>query len=481
MATGISQSNLADPAHPDAGPSEYNAVGYSYFSRCGPCRRFICVDKSPATPLNDEHWGLYDWDQRRYMAVHLPFSDDPADETFVFKAVEKTIDSVPPGVLDMWMSNDGAPPSGPMIALDGDFSWGPFYPPRTRFGSEVPTVRRGELTECGRLGVQVDLTTYSPRPGETKTVVFKYNVDAANVAVWWHEANCVLHMPPHPNIVPFDALVLDLFDGVESVVGFTTRYIAGGTLFENKARVFKLRYLEQLISAVDHLNLHLGVVHGDICPWNLAIDAETDNIQLFDFNRAAKLGWEGDKAYCFAFKYEEDRNDVKLVKFTTHELITRQFCSSPDFQPHEFNVSQITIDLEQEWVQHEDAKLDSPMEEYKRVLDEWVKRRAEVKIDHFSKASTPLQWPDLVVDPFMYWAGAPAQLGRPRAVLSMYGREDVKWERPPTTSLPLPKGKRLLATGEIVTEDGGEGELGQGSGASGSPAKKIRRKRKQRG
>jgi hypothetical protein len=217
---------------------------------------------------------------------------------------------------------------------------------------------------------------------------------------------------------------------------------------------------------VDHLNLRLGIVHGDVCPWNLAIDAETDSIQLFDFNRAAKLGWEGDKKNGLAFRYDEARNDVKFVMLTMRELITREFCPRLDVQPNE-------LDVNKDWVPHQDAKLDSPVEEYKRVLDEWVKRRAELGIDHFSKASEPLDWPPLVVDEFMRFDFTPPlKLGKPRVLMDTSGRKYLTWERPPTTSLPLPRGKRLLATGEVVADDGGEGNISQGGSASRSTSGK---------
>lgn len=121
---------------------------------------------------------------------------------------------------------------------------------------------------------------------------------------------------------------------------------------------------------MDHLNLRLGIVHGDVCPWNLAIDPETDSIQLFDFNRAAKLGWEGDKENRLAFRYDEARNDVKFVMLTVQELITREFCSRLDSQPHELDVPQFLVT--KDWVPHQDAKLDSPVEKYRRVLNEWI-------------------------------------------------------------------------------------------------------------
>ncbi|KAK4108087.1 hypothetical protein N656DRAFT_792802 [Canariomyces notabilis] len=195
-----------------------------------------------------------------------------------------------------------------------------------------------------------------------------------------------MRMPKHPNIVPFDSLVVDRIDGVDRVVGFTTRYIPGGTLYENKERVFKLKYLEQLINVVDHLNLRLGIVHGDICPWHLLIDAETDCIQLFDFNWAAKLGWEGDGEDGWRFRYDAERNDVKFVMFTVYELITREFCFAEEFYPHELDASK--IQRKRKWTKHPDTKLDRPVEEYRRVLDEWVARRTEADkvVDHSTKA-----------------------------------------------------------------------------------------------
>ena len=60
-----------------------------------------------------------------------------------------------------------------------------------------------------------------------------------------------------------------------------------------------------LCQVADYLNLNLGIVHGDICPFTLLINAETDSIQLVDFKNAAKLGWEGDLANGTKFEYNE--------------------------------------------------------------------------------------------------------------------------------------------------------------------------------
>jgi len=40
-----------------------------------------------------------------------------------------------------------------------------------------------------------------------------------------------------------------------------------------------------------------------------------------------------------------------------------------------------------------------------------------------------------------------------RFILVDRGLDFLKWQRPPTRDLPLPQGRRLLATGEVVVDD----------------------------
>jgi hypothetical protein len=197
-------------------------------------------------------WLVYDWDQRRVVDVYVPGPD--VEETFVFEAVAKFIEQLPADVVEVKLDR-----AGDLVSTSSDWNddraWIPFYPPRTDFPRRVPTIRRRDLTEVDRLGLQVDLATYPDpdpsRPGETRKVVFKYYLAENSVVTRWHEANCVLRMPSHPNIVPFDALVVDRIEHVDRVVGFTTRYVQGGTLHQNNDRVFKLKYLQQLINVRD--------------------------------------------------------------------------------------------------------------------------------------------------------------------------------------------------------------------------------------
>lgn len=111
------------------------------------------------------------------------------------------------------------------------------------------------------------------------------------------------------------------------------------------------------------------------------------------------------------------------------------------------------------WEKDPDVVLDSPVEEFRRVLETWAKGRAEIDktVDHFSKATQPLEWPALRIetDPDLVSLGEFRQvLGRLRPRLIRDGKEYLRWERPATKAMPLPAGQYLLATGEIVEDDG---------------------------
>lgn len=226
-------------------------MGAYYFSRCHTDERFTTERLYPLPDGGNKRF-VWDWDRR--LSFDVLVRNEEVEREFVLRSIKKFVNDLPADVVQVEIdSKDGALLSRSSDPAN-DRALVPFYPPRTDFPRRVATVRRGDLTEVGRLGAQVDLATYSPlaSPGETRQVVFKYYIDQDNVAISWHEANCVMRMPRHPNIVPFDALVVDTVGGVDRVVGFTTRYIPGGNLSENKDRVFKLKYLEELINVSDY-------------------------------------------------------------------------------------------------------------------------------------------------------------------------------------------------------------------------------------
>lgn len=181
-----------------------------------------------------------------------------------------------------------------------------------------------------------------------------------------------MRLPSHPNIVDFDRVVVDELEG--QVVGFTARYIPGGTLEENTSRTFKLDYLRQLIALVDELNLTYGVAHQDVAPRNLLLDESADNIMLFDFNFSARIGGE---------HHWEDRKDVKGLVFTMYELITRD--ASFRSQPYEEqNMADVTTMAE--WPQHTGTRLDHPVSDYRTVLLRWVEARQAAGADQGTRA-----------------------------------------------------------------------------------------------
>jgi serine/threonine protein kinase len=265
----------------------------------------------------------------------------------------------------------------------------------------------------------------------------------------WKEMSLWMRLPRHPNIVPFDRVVVDELEG--RVVGFTSSYVPGGTLEENKSRVFKLKWLRQLIQVVDDLNLKYSIAHQDIAPRNLLVDESTDSVMLFDFNFAARINCPtSDEGGC----YVEDRNDVKGVVFTTYEIITQD--NSVRSMSHE---SQNLDNLGAKWVKHPEVELDHPVASYQIMLQEWQDRRARDICPVFpDNDSSAIDWPSMPKPPQKTICMKTVQ-GEPTyiAVDNFYERrQDVlgrgdkvpNWQRPPQRVLD--GGTRILSSGEII-------------------------------
>lgn len=233
----------------------------------------------------------------------------------------------------------------------------------------------------------------------------------------------------HPNIVPFGKVVIDEVEG--GIVGFTSKYIPGGTLDENQARAFKLKWLHQLIQVVDDLNFKFGIAHQDVAPRNILIDEVTDSLMLFDFDFSARMGNMG---------FSEPRNDVKGVVFTMFEIIT-QDSARRDKRHEEQDVEEVDkID----WTPHPDVQLDHPVAEFRKVLDEWRQRRREraAQVEDESQRLAFLDWPPLPDPPLMptsvRYIGKPEpviefrkQYSWKRAELLAEGKTVLNWQRPP--------------------------------------------------
>ncbi|TGJ88711.1 hypothetical protein E0Z10_g12 [Xylaria hypoxylon] len=192
-----------------------------------------------------------------------------------------------------------------------------------------------------------------------KRFAFKFNPigKSRRLQMAWDELQLYKSLPPYPYIVPFDRVVLD--DSESRVIGFTTKYVTGGTL-DNPKRPFRFEYLQQLTRLIDFLNLDLGVMHQDIAPRNVLVDPQTQRLLLFDFDWAAN----GEKGL------REGRDDVSGLMFTLYELITgdTQFTLIPHWDRNIDMVQDIS-----EWICK--RELDSDVLTFRSFLNEWVATR----------------------------------------------------------------------------------------------------------
>jgi hypothetical protein len=152
---------------------------------------------------------------------------------------------------------------------------------------------RSELTELVRFCGPADLVKSSERlPSlaadreDNNCSVFKYW--DCGLCHMWHEVQLLARLPPHPNMALLDRLVVDELTGSQ-LVGVTMRYVASQDLSQLR-QPFKLKWLRQLMQAVDDLNLKHGVLHQDIASRNLIIDPDTDSIVVIDFGHASRIG-----------------------------------------------------------------------------------------------------------------------------------------------------------------------------------------------
>ncbi|KAJ5529410.1 hypothetical protein N7527_002803 [Penicillium freii] len=306
------------------------------------------------------------------------------------------------------------------------------YPPFSLCGSlgDCRTVQYSNLQELDRLGPFVDLTSYEDESGISQKVAFKFNVlcNPLGLQTAWDELNILKSLLPHPNIVLFDRAVLE---EESRVIGFTTKYILGGTL-ANPNVPFPFEWLQQLTQLVDFLNLDYGIMYQDIAPRNLLIDPSTHKIILFDFDRVAF----GEK------NLQDGRDDVSSVVFTLYKLIANDtsFSGIPHWERNIYMVQSIS-----EWTSH--RELDSEVSKFRKFLDEWVAtRRSDVDGDmkRYLNAPNRLTLLDLPTAPEYT---VPFEMGtrdgkpvwrtgrRSRNTAMNLGQYCFRWERSPQSRL----------------------------------------------
>ncbi|KAI1864980.1 uncharacterized protein JN550_008526 [Neoarthrinium moseri] len=367
--------------------------------------KYFCL--SGDIPVGESStWHVTDWDQRRVVSVTMDGEQD--DDSIAIKHYSRYSSQLSRDIYRIHVSHTGEiistytdPENDPTCCVHYPFRHEVFLP------EGIQTVRRDELEELDRLGPDVDLVAYPPcLGGSAKKVVFKYYF-LWQYAQWsWKEMNLWMRLPRHPNIVPFDRVVVDELEG--RVVGFTNIYVPGGSLQQNQSRVFRLEWLQQLIRVVDELNLRYGIAHQDIAPRNLVVDESTDSIMLFDFNFAARI----------------------------HR-------PSPG----------------EEWVKHPGVKLNHPVASYQLILQEWRERRAgALYAAHPGDVPEAIDWPSMPKPPqktetFMDAHGQASYMtvedwDESRQDVRDRGGKVLNWERPPQRLLD--SGTRVLSTGEVI-------------------------------
>jgi serine/threonine protein kinase len=389
----------------------------------------------PKCPVNCDVW---DWDQLRMIRVKGTaklFPPNEEEEDIGVSLLAQFVDYLSPQVRAVTVDDEGLITDVSTDPLEDDTVFIGYIPFSTVDSlKDCRTIQYSKLHELDRLGPGVDLSSHDDESGNPQKVAFKFNAfgKSRRLEMAWLELNILKRLPPHPNIVPFDRVVLE--DVESRMIGFTTKYIPGGTLNNpnNPNLPFRFEWLQQLTQVVDFLNLDLGIMHQDVAPRNLLIDPETKKLLLFDFDWAAH---EKDRLMV-------GRDDVAGVVFTLYELITgdAQFTSIP---PWDRNMDMVQ-DLS-EWPCN--RKLDSDVPKFRKFLNEWVATRrsdgdmerilnAPKRLTELPALPTP---PDYSV-PFesgwneggeMTWGTGP----RLRRIAMEKGQYIFRWERPPQSRL----------------------------------------------
>lgn len=362
---------------------------------------------------------IIDWDQRRWYTVDGSTQSYPPDEELEIDVLKRHIDQLAPNVYSISVDKDGLLVSVSSIPDDD----GTLVPHYLRY-SELPslqncsTIELTKLSELDRLGPQVDLVSYEDELGNQRKAVFKYSIIYKRMEAIWNELHLLKSLPQHENLVPFDRVVIDNLEA--RVLGFTTKYVAGGTLDENRSRCFQLRWLKQLTKVVDYLNNERGIIHQDVAPRNLLID-ENDNLRLFDFDRSARIDQPG----CIP-----QRNDIAGVIFTLYEIITEDdHYRRVPFEEQDAE----TVQRLESWPVK--CKLDCDIALFRQHLNDWVQERKNTQPTHDLEiaADPPMPLPspllmcyDFNGDPVIQ----PAR-GRKRPVAIKFKQHVVMWERPP--------------------------------------------------
>lgn len=182
-------------------------------------------------PITEAHCNVWDWDQLRLTKVKGTAKLFARDEDVESQILSQFANYLSLEVRAVTMDDDGLL-TGMLIDPNEDDTTFLAYLPFsiTSSLSNCRVIRYSKLQELDRLGPGVDLSLYEANQEILKRSVLNFNPipKGRRLQMAWDEVNLLKSLPPRPNIVPFDCVVLE---NVESrVIGFTTKYMPGGTL-----------------------------------------------------------------------------------------------------------------------------------------------------------------------------------------------------------------------------------------------------------
>ncbi|KAK0705589.1 hypothetical protein B0H67DRAFT_499425 [Lasiosphaeris hirsuta] len=316
-----------------------------------------------------------------------------------------------------------------------DFSSVKYLPSVFRYQLGEPQPRsllRSQLVAVDRLQVGVEKVEYP----DGQLAIFKYNPHSSGHHMW-HEIQVLARVGGHPHILPLDALVLEEVTG-QGVVGFTSRFVPGGTLEDR--RQLKLKWLRELMGVIDHVNFQHGISHQDIASRNFLIYPDTDSALLFDFGHSQPVG----RMVTLA-----SRDDAKGLLVSVYYLVTRD----PRYDVYYLHdVDETELDDRARWKKHADVELDCDLDVLFSELMAWVRKRRN------GPQPTHEGTPHQVAIP-MYPKGPADRVGHDMVNLtnatawqrSLHGRPNLCWRRPKRKDID--KSRRLLATGRYADEE----------------------------
>lgn len=394
--------------------------------------RFFADSGGGTNHINDEVI-VMDFDQGRHYSIRGPSSflrlaDEEREGSDAIEVLKRYMNELDPAVHTL-----NVDATGTLVSTSSDpeqdCQQAIFYPSLLDAPSlqDCRMVTTAELTELDRLMPGVDLVSYEDDDGTTKRVVFKNTPIMQLRERRWREIVMLHGLPAHPNIVPLDRIVVDDTTS-QHILGFTVPYLPAPSLDKDHAQIFRLDWLRQLTSLVDHLNLELRIANQDIAPRNLICFEQApagSQLKMIDFEYATAMGlpW-----------HVEEFNDVKGVIFTLYEIITLDN-SYRKVHPSEQDPD-VVMNLEH-WPCR--RKLDAEVETFRLHLKEWVESRQAVTLC----PTTPPPFPEMPkprpVSYLDFATGQPAQISIPqlrRVDAEKYGNYVISWQRPPSSTRP---------------------------------------------